>query len=215
MSAVFKPPIGRTFRAPSAARHGADHGRANRIAPVAGLANSSSGPWQLALDGLVKDPDLIARLQTGAGGVASAEPGYRLYDVAQGGDTMEEFLHDFGHRAVHEADFLNPRWAEDPSWIIEQVQSIRENPATRDPRNRRRSPKTGGAGIEAALRLAGSFLLWLARKLRAYGCPRGEIRLNLSGVCPCAVSCWKSAVAWWPKANWMHPSRLCTSPSAI
>jgi pyruvate,water dikinase len=136
--------------------------------PIAGLANSSSGPWQLALDALVKDADLIARLQTGAGGVASAEPGYRLYDVAQGKATLEEFLHDFGHHAVHEADFLNPRWAEDPSWILEQVQFIRANPATH---NLRETAAEVRRQAERELRRRFGwrtpFVLWLVRKLCA------------------------------------------------
>lgn len=138
----------------------------NRIAPVAGLANSCSGPWQLALDGLVKDPDLIARLQAGAGGVTSAEQGYRLYDIARGESTMEAFLHEFGHRAVYEADLLNPRWAEDPSWLLEQVNCIRQNPPPRDPRETaaevRRSAEQelkNRFGWRTAL------LLWLVRKL--------------------------------------------------
>ena len=136
--------------------------------PVAGLANSCSGPWQLALDALVKDAGLISRLQTGAGGVASAEPGYRLYDVAQGKATLEEFLRDFGHHAVHEADFLNPRWAEDPSWILEQVQFIRANPATRNPREtaaevRRQAERE----LRRRFGWRTPFVLWLVRKLRA------------------------------------------------
>ena len=136
--------------------------------PVAGLANSCSGPWQLALDALVKDADLIARLQAGAGGVASAEPGYRLYDVAQGKATLEEFLHDFGHHAVHEADFLNPRWAEDPSWILEQLQFIRANRATGNPREtaaevRRQAERE----LRRRFGWRTPFVLWLVRKLRA------------------------------------------------
>jgi pyruvate,water dikinase len=133
-----------------------------------GLANSCSGPWQLALDWLVKDADLIARLQAGAGGVASAEQGYRVYEIAQGKSTMEEFLRDFGHRAVYEADLLNPRWAEDPSWILEQVQSIRENPPARDPREH-----AAGVRRQAEQELKRRFgwrtplLLWLVGKLRA------------------------------------------------
>jgi pyruvate,water dikinase len=136
--------------------------------PVAGLANSSSGPWQLALDSLVKDADLIARLQTGTGGVASAEPGYRLYDVAAGKATLEEFLREFGHRAVFEADFLNPRWAEDPSWILEQVRFLRENPATRNLRET--AAETRRQAERELMRRFGwrtPFLLWLVRKLRA------------------------------------------------
>ena len=133
-----------------------------------GLANSCSGPWQLALEGLVKDAELIARLQAGAGGVASAEQGYRVYEIAQGKTTMEEFLRDFGHRAVYEADLLNPRWAEDPSWILEQVRSIRENPPARDPREH-----AAGVRRQAERELKRRFgwrtplLLWLVGKLRA------------------------------------------------
>ncbi len=51
---------------------------------LAGLANTSAGPWRLALDALVRDDSLIAQLQTGTGEVATAETGYRLCEVAQG-----------------------------------------------------------------------------------------------------------------------------------
>jgi pyruvate,water dikinase len=151
--------------------------------PVAGLANSSSGPWQLALDALVKDAGLIARLQTGAGGVASAEPGYRLYDVAQGKTTLEGFLHDFGHRAAGEADFLNPRWAEDPSWILEQVEFIRANPATRNLREtaaeiRRQAERE----LRRRLGWRAPFALWLVRKLRAAMAAREAAKSAL--ICP-------------------------------
>ncbi len=135
---------------------------------VAGLANSCSGPWQLALDALVKDAGLVARLQTGAGGVASAEPGYRLYDVAQGKATLEEFLREFGHHAVHEAEFLNPRWAEDPSWIVEQVRFLRENPAA--PNLRETAAEVRRQAERELQRRFGwrtPLLLWLVRKLRA------------------------------------------------
>src|ERR1019366_3512288 len=140
----------------------------NLFLPVVGLANSSSGPWQLALDGLVKDAGLIARLQAGAGGVASAEPGYRLYEMAQGKSTMEEFLRDFGHRGVYECHVLNPRWAEDPSWIVEQVERIRENPPARDPREaaaelRRQAERE----LKRRFGWRTPLLLWLVRRLRA------------------------------------------------
>ena len=139
----------------------------NSLLPVAGLANSSSGPWQLALDALVKDAGLIARLQAGAGGVTSAEQGYRLYDIAHGKSTLEEFLRDFGHRAVYECHALNPRWAEDPSWILEQVQRIRDNPPPRDPREtaaqvRRQAERE----LNQRFGWRTPLLLWLVRKLR-------------------------------------------------
>jgi pyruvate,water dikinase len=136
--------------------------------PAFGLANSCSGPWQLALDALVKDADLIARLQAGGGGVASAEQGYRIYEIARGASTMEEFLRDFGHRAVYEADLANPRWAEDPSWILEQVQAIRQNPPARDPREtaaevRRKAERE----LKQRFGWRAPLLRWLAGKLRA------------------------------------------------
>src|ERR1017187_9498175 len=138
------------------------------LLPVAGLANSSSGPWQLALDALVKDAGLIARLQAGAGGVTSAEQGYRLYDIAKGKSTLEEFLREFGHRAGYECHVLNPRWAEDPSWILEQVQSIRDNPPARDPREPAAEARRQ-AELELQRRFGwrAGFLLWLVRRLRA------------------------------------------------
>ena len=135
---------------------------------MAGLANGSSGPWQLALDGLVKDAGLIARLQAGGGGVASAEPGFRLYEIAQGKSTLEKFLHDFGHRGVYDCHVLNPRWAEDPSWILEQVERIRENPPAQDPREtaaevRRQAERE----LKQRFGWRTPVLLWLVHRLRA------------------------------------------------
>ena len=135
--------------------------------PVAGLANASSGPWQLALDALVRDADLIARLQTGASGVASAEAGYRLYDVAEGKVTLEEFLHEFGHHAVHEAEFLNPRWAEDPSWIVEQVRFIGENPTREVRETAAETRRQAERELRRRFGWRTPLLLWLVRKLRA------------------------------------------------
>jgi rifampicin phosphotransferase len=136
--------------------------------PVFGLANGSSGPWQLALDSIVKDAGLISRLQAGTGAVASAEHGYRLYEIARCQSTVEEFLRDFGHRAVYETDIANPRWVEDPSWILGQVQAIREAPPACDPRE-----SAAQVRREAERELRRRFgwrtpmLLWLVRKLCA------------------------------------------------
>jgi pyruvate,water dikinase len=100
--------------------------------------------------------------------VASAEQGYRVYDIARGKSTIEEFLRDFGHRGVYEADLANPRWVEDPSWILEQVESIRTNPPSRDPREtavevRRKAEQE----LKQRFGWRTPALLWLARKLRA------------------------------------------------
>ena len=135
--------------------------------PTAGLANASSGPWQMALNGIVKDSGLIDRLQAGGGAVASAEHGYRLYDIAMGKSTVEEFLRDFGHRAVYETDIENPRWAEDQSWILEQVRAIRANPPRRNPREAAaEARREAEREIRRRFGWRAPMLLWIGRKLR-------------------------------------------------
>ncbi len=149
---------------------------------LAGLANSSPGPWRLALDALLPDADLIARLQTGAGGVASAETGYRLCDVAQGKASIEEFIEEFGHHTAHEGEFLNPRWAEDRSWILRTVGNpARESAESRSQRKRRGKPPVRGSGIETAIRLAGTAIALAGATIpRSDGGPGGsEIGIDL------------------------------------
>ena len=140
----------------------------DKFLPVAGLANACSGPWQLGLESLVKDLDLIGRLHAGAGNVTSAEQGYRLYEIARGESSLEKFLHDFGHRAVYEVDLLNPRWAEDPSWILEQVRLIRENPPPQDPRARSTGMRRlAEQELKHRFGWRTPFLMWLVTQLRA------------------------------------------------
>jgi pyruvate,water dikinase len=135
---------------------------------LAGFANVSSGPWQLALDALVRDTALIARLQTGSGGVASAEVGYRLCDVARGRASLEQFLEEFGHHAVHEGELLNPRWAEDPSWILQQLQIMRADPRKNDLRKNAAAIRQESENeLRQRFGWRTPFLLWLVRKLRA------------------------------------------------
>lgn len=135
---------------------------------VAGLANSCYGPWDQALRALLKDDTLIAQLQAGCGGVASAEQGYRLFDIAAGNATIDDFLRDFGHRCVYEADLVNPRWAEDPAWIQEQVETIRSSPFQRDPRAI--AAQTRRDAEQELRKRAGwktPIALWLVSRLRA------------------------------------------------
>jgi pyruvate,water dikinase len=135
---------------------------------LAGLANSSPGPWRLALDALLRDADLIARLQTGAGGVASAETGYRLCDVAQGKASIEEFIEEFGHHTAHEGEFLHPRWVEDRSWILEQLEIMCANPQKAGLReNAAASRRCAEAELKRRFGWRAPLLLWLVRRYRA------------------------------------------------
>jgi pyruvate,water dikinase len=135
---------------------------------LAGLANSGPGPWMLALDALLPDADLIARLQTGAGGVASAETGYRLSDVPQGKASIEEFIEEFGHHTANEAEFLHPRWVEDRSWILQQLEIMRANPQIPGLRqNAAESRRSAEAELKRRFGWRAPLLLWLVRRHRA------------------------------------------------
>ncbi|MFA6956053.1 MAG: PEP/pyruvate-binding domain-containing protein [Thermoanaerobaculia bacterium] len=109
-----------------------------------------------------RSESLLLRLLTGSGGVTSADHGYRIYDLAaiakRDTEALEwlrsgrpagewtslagsspfrqafaRFLDEFGHRGIYEGDAANPRWGEDPSFIVDQVREAAE-PGERDPR---------------------------------------------------------------------------------
>jgi pyruvate,water dikinase len=106
---------------------------------------------------------LLARLLAGSGQIISADQGYRIADLAQVAQNDPEalawlqrrapaqsweqlpahspfrrelarFLTDFGHRAVYEADIINPRWRDDPGYILDQVRRMLEVPLDGDRR---------------------------------------------------------------------------------
>jgi pyruvate,water dikinase len=94
---------------------------------------------------------LAAGLMAGSGQVVSAEHGYRLFELAAAAAADPEaraylerqpldphgwrrlspqsafhtalvaFLEEYGHRSVYEAEMANPRWREDPAFLLEQV----------------------------------------------------------------------------------------------
>jgi phosphohistidine swiveling domain-containing protein len=108
-------------------------------------------------------PALLSRLQAGSGKVTSAEQGYRIVNLAHAAQhdpaalawlqrresaqswvhlpahspfrrALAHFLEDFGHRAVYEADIMNPRWLDDPDYILDQVRRMLDAPLDNDPR---------------------------------------------------------------------------------
>ena len=54
----------------------------------------------------------------------------KMWEVAQGSLTVEEFLEQFGHRATDEFELAQPRWREDTSYIERIIASFRMNPET-------------------------------------------------------------------------------------
>ncbi len=99
-------------------------------------------------------------LMAGMGDITSAQHGYRLLEMAEiaRGDAaarflsakpfhpllwekelpeespfkqaLRDFLTEYGHRGVYEMDIINPRWREDPSYILKIVKDAME---TADP----------------------------------------------------------------------------------
>lgn len=39
---------------------------------------------------------------------------------------FREFIREFGHRAVYELDIINPRWKEDPSYLLDIIRSTKD-----------------------------------------------------------------------------------------
>lgn len=117
---------------------------------------------------------LMTRLLAGSGLLSSAEHGYRVYDLAEVArrderarrwlesaapasewTTLPEdspfrrelarFLDDFGHRGIYEADLMNPRWLEDPDYILDQVRALL-------PADKVLSPRAAAADVHRSAR---------------------------------------------------------------
>jgi len=144
---------------------------------------------------------LTSALLAGSDRVTSAEQGYRIIAMAQQATREEQakayfenepfdpstwrtalqgtltardlaqFLQEFGHRGVYEMEIMNPRWSEDPSFILNTLRGfIREGIPPEDPRAAARQKRDRAqAQVQAALGLRPSypvyrFLLGRARK---------------------------------------------------
>ncbi len=146
---------------------------------------------------------LASDLLAGSGNVVSAEHGYRLLDLAAAAARdaearkllarepleasawkqlpacspfraeLERFLADFGHRAVYEVEIANPRWVEDPRYILQQVRLLLESGVTEDFREAARQKRHEA---ERAVARRAPLLLplvrWLARQARRGGALR-------------------------------------------
>jgi len=54
---------------------------------------------------------------------------------------FEDFLKDFGHRAIYETELLNPRWSEDPTYLLENIRGEILSPGNPDYRELRAANK--------------------------------------------------------------------------
>ncbi|MFZ5451421.1 MAG: PEP/pyruvate-binding domain-containing protein [Thermodesulfobacteriota bacterium] len=136
-------------------------------------------------------------LMAGHGQVTSAEHGYQVYDLARAAmgeaaareylaahpldpqgwrqlpagssfrTALESFLKAYGHRAVYEGELANPRWREDPGFILEQVRLLLENGLVAEPRRAAQIIRTEAEGrLHQVSWPARQLLNWLADKAR-------------------------------------------------
>ena len=72
--------------------------------------------------------DLAKLLITGLEGDLTLDANLKMWEVAQGELTLEDFLEKHGHRSVNEFELAQPRWREDASYVEQVVASFRINP---------------------------------------------------------------------------------------
>lgn len=145
---------------------------------------------------------LAAALMSGSGGVVSAEHGFRLYELAQAAledpdalaylegepldpagwrrlppaspfrRSFEQFLSEFGHRGVYEVDVANPRWNEDPTYLLRQVRTLvqegKREGRLSSPRELAQERRAAAEReVAERARVLRPVIYWLARKARA------------------------------------------------
>lgn len=141
---------------------------------------------------------LAAGLMAGSDRVTSAEHGYRLYDLArlaadepQARHSLETepldpwgwrnlpddspfrgafaaYLDEFGHRGISELDIANPRWVEDPTYLLGEIGALLREDRSRSPRDAAHAVRQAAEIEVRALPLPVRPLVrWLAARARA------------------------------------------------
>ncbi|HBV97038.1 MAG: hypothetical protein JL50_12435 [Peptococcaceae bacterium BICA1-7] len=112
---------------------------------------------------------LANALLAGRGAITSADQGYRLIEMAEAAENDQEarlflesnfslmnsilsdsslfkkkfksFLEEFGHRGIYESDVINPRWNEDPVYLLSNVKEMMGRISTADFRARQKETR--------------------------------------------------------------------------
>ncbi len=71
--------------------------------------------------------DLARLLITGLEGDLTVDANLKMWEMARGELTLDDFLEKHGHRSVGEFELAQPRWREDPSYVQQIVASFRIN----------------------------------------------------------------------------------------
>ena len=96
-------------------------------------------------------------------GAAPVDPDWRT--ALRGTKTaksLEAFFREFGHRGVYEMEIMNPRWSEDPSFVLETIRGyVREGVPEPDPRDvARERRRRAEAEVAASLRFSPVYPLY-------------------------------------------------------
>jgi pyruvate,water dikinase len=67
---------------------------------------------------------LGAKLLAGLEGDKTVESNIALHRVARNEMRFEEYLAEYGHRAVNELELAEPRWSEDPAYLKQRIQQF-------------------------------------------------------------------------------------------
>jgi phosphohistidine swiveling domain-containing protein len=115
---------------------------------------------------------LASRLLTGLEGDKTVESNIALYRVSKGELSLEQYLAEYGHRAVSEFELAEPRWSEDAGYVRQRVEQYRRvagvSPLELHER-RRKERETAEAALDGILAAAGAASL------------REEVRADLAG----------------------------------
>ncbi len=71
--------------------------------------------------------NMLEELTVGLEGDMTVETNQKLWEVAHGQLGMQDFLKDYGHRAVGEYELAQPRWREDTEFVESMVDMFREH----------------------------------------------------------------------------------------
>lgn len=170
---------------------------AHRFAPVFQLTNAGPGVWQTLLHRQLaplfgdRATAIASGLVSGGGRVTSAEQAYELYDLAdiarrEGRDSdafrfaFVAYLATYGHRAVYEGELANPRWAEEPSYLLAMIDAIAATPPPVPPRELARARRAAAeAEVRRATWMRRPFIRWAARRFQASMALREETKSEL------------------------------------
>lgn len=91
------------------------------------LAGMSYSNLQAALTKCFGKENMLEGLIVGLQGDLTVETNQKLWEVARGWISMQQFLDGYGHRSVGEFELAQPRWREDVAYVESMVNMFREN----------------------------------------------------------------------------------------